>query len=169
MSYASAADMLRRFDVRTLGQLVSDSNARVSADDLLDDENLQTALDDASGEIDAHVLQGQRYTTDDLAELSGNSLAYLKRLNCMVAMSLLWERRPYIDADDGVGAEQAALQARKALDRLKRGEEVFDVEKVKDAGLPVTTVPTRVQLENLNLTVDQARGHYDPQRRLPGE
>lgn len=169
MSYADASDMVARFDSRTLRELVSDSGARVTATELLSNANLQTAMDDASGEIDAHVLQGQRYTTADLAELTGNSLAYLKRLNCMVAMAMLWERRPYNDADDGTAAEQAALQARKALDRLKRGEEIFDVEKVKTAGLPSTTVPSRVTLDNLNLTVDAARGHFYPARRLPGE
>jgi phage gp36-like protein len=169
VSYADASDFLKRVDARTTGNLVSDSGTRKTATELLSDENLQTALDDASGEIDAHVLQGQRYTTADLAELTGHSLAYLKRLNCMVALALLWERRPYNDADDGVAAEQAATQARKALDRLKRGEEIFDVEKVKTAGLPSTTVPSRVTLDALNLTVDAARGHFYPARRLPGE
>lgn len=169
MSYAAPADLLKRYDARTLGELVSDSGTRVSAANLLTDANLQAALDDASGEIDAHVLQGQRYTTAMLAALTGNSLAYLKRICCAVAMALLWERRPYNDADEQVAAEQAALQARKALERLKQGHEVFDIEAVKDAGLPSTSVPSRVTLDNLNLATDQARGHFYPRRRLPGE
>jgi phage gp36-like protein len=169
VSYASPADMLKRYDTRTLGELVSDSGSRVSAAALLTDANLAAALEDASGEIDAHVLQGDRYTTAQLAELTGNSKAYLVRICCAVALSLLWERRPYQDSDEGVGAEQAALQARKVLSELKKGEQIFDLPDVRDAGLPSSSVPSRVTLDAMNLAVDRARGHFYPRRLLPGE
>ena len=80
MAYASVADLKKRFDVRTLGDLASDDGTQVASANLPADENVLAALDDASGEIDSAVLVARRYTTSDLTALTGNSLAYLKRL-----------------------------------------------------------------------------------------
>lgn len=165
MAYATPAQMLQRFDARVVGDLVSDNGIAAGPAELLSNANLQAALDDASGEIEAALLQGQRYTTADLSALTANSAKYLVRLTCKIAFGLLWERRPW--ADDGDQREQAIDQARKAVDQLRRGEHVFDVAAVKDAGLPAVRTPSVSTIESLNLGVDAARGHYYPQRRMP--
>lgn len=165
MAYATPAELLARYDARVIGDLVGDVNERVDAADLPTDENLLAALDDASGEIEAAVLQGKRYTTADLAALAGNTRFFLVRICCQIAIARLWERRLTLDASEQIAAEQAFEQARKALDRLKRGEEIFDIQAVKDAGVPSLVKPTATTIRTRNLLVDELRGTYYPTRR----
>lgn len=164
-AYATPAQLMQRYDVRVLGDLASDNGVRVDQPGLVSNTNIQAALDDASGEIEAALLQGERYTTSDLSSLTGNSAKYLVRLTCKIAFGLLWERRPWSDDDDR--REQAMDQARKALDQLRKGEHVFDVAAVKDAGLPAQRTPSVTTITNLNLGVDRMRGHYYPRRHFP--
>lgn len=167
MSYAAASDLLARYDARTVGNLCSDNGVTVSAAALATDTRLQAALDDASGEIEAALMQGERYTTTDLAALTGNSLAYLKSICCKIAMAHLWQRRPYLDDES---AEKSILAARAAIDRLRKGESIFNVAAVVAAGTPDVVTPTVTSIQALNLTVDDCRrwnGYY-PQRRSPG-
>lgn len=165
-AYATPADMITRYDVRVLGDLVSDTGTRVASGSLSANAVLLAVLEDASGEIDSACLQAKRYTSADLAALTGNSAAHLKRITCTIAFGLLWERRPWSDDDDS-GREEAQKRARQQLDMLRKGITVFDVEEAKDAGLPAVE-STAIQIINSNnLPVDQARGHYYPRRRLP--
>lgn len=166
MAYASADDLVKRYDARTLGDLCSDTGVRVSEVALPTNPKILAALDDASGEIDAALMQAKRYTTADLASLTGNSLAYLKRLTCTIAFAGLWNRRPSVDDMD---RDEALKQARQALDRLRRGENVFDLEDQKSAGLPEVKEPSVSSIDRLNLTVDRARRGYYPRRKYQGE
>lgn len=165
MAYATPDDLKKRYDARTLGDLSSDAGVRMQPSDFSSSPILLAALEDASGEIDASLLQGKRYTAAQLAALTGNSLAHLKRLTCEIAYGLLWERRSYVDDDRRYAAMDRAKQT---LNRLRRGEIVFDVEEVKDAGLPSITGPTRVSVEHQRLAVDEARRGFYPRRRYPG-
>lgn len=166
MAFATPAQIVQRFDVRMLGDLVGDDGLRIGPSELLVHPNLQTALDDAAGEMLAALLQGKRYTAADLAALTGDSQKYLIRLNCEIALGLLWERRGYFDDDR---RDEWMDRSRKALNRLRTGEIIFDVDGVKGAALPNVSTPSRVTIENLNLTVDEARRGFYPARRLPGE
>jgi len=166
-SYASPADLVARYDARTIGDLAGDAGTRVSSANILTDTNVQTALDDASGEIEAALLKGKRYTAAILAGLTGNSLALLKRICCQIAIARLWERRPWIGTDDQVSAEQALQDARAALAKLKSGEEVFDLLPQENAGLGQISTPSRVNVRARNLQVDELRGKIYPRRREP--
>lgn len=159
---------MARFDARTVGQLVSDTGQSVPPASLATNTAVLAALEDASGEIDAALMQGQRYSAADLAALTGNSLAYLKRICCQIAMARLWERRPYLDEE---GAEKALNMARQALDRLRKGENLFAVEDNLAASVPSIETPSVTSIENLNLVVDRARGWngFYPARWLPGQ
>lgn len=161
-AFASNADLLKYFDTRVVGDLAGDTGVRVSAGSLATDANVTAALEAASGKVAAAVMQGQRYSSDDLAGLTGNSLGYLKYLTCVVAFSILWERRPWSE-----DREKAAERADEMLEMLRTGKHVFDVEDHKDAGLPSIDGPSRVAIRDLNLIVDRARGHYYPARVTP--
>lgn len=165
MSYATAADLVKRKDARLLGQLCSDDGTTVPADQLEDDANLLAALDDASGEIEAALLQGQRYTVADLEGLSGNSAAYLARLCCDIAFGYLFDRRPNFVDDPRY--EQAMENRRKALDRLRLGEHIFNIDSAKEAGVPYVGGPTRVERRQQNRIASRARGHFYPNEVLP--
>ena len=165
MSYATPTDLIARKDSRSLGDLVNDDNTRADETALATNTKLQAALDDASGEIDSALLQGQRYAATDLAALTGNSLALLKRICCDIAFGLLYQRRPEFESEEE--SEIAQSRARKHLKMLRSGEHVFDVPAVEQAGLPEITGASRVTIQNLNMIVDQARCHYYPPRLQP--
>jgi phage gp36-like protein len=138
MSYAQPADMIARYDVRRLGDLVRDDTTRATPTELTaPDPVLQTALDDAAGEIDASVLAGKKYFPSDLAGLTGTDKALLLRLNCDLAYGFLVMRRGYSAAD---AASQAPGFARALalLDLLRDGAKVFGVEANREAGLSRT-------------------------------
>lgn len=165
-AYASAADLIARKDVRTLGDLASDSGVRVIEGSLSGNAKITAVLEDASGLIEAGLLQGERYSVADLAALTGNSQSYLKRLTCDIAFWLLWDRKPSYRPDDHSRAS-AFEECHKALELLRKGQHIFDVDAVKDAGLPDVQTPTLQQYQNRNLMVERLRGPYFPGRRIP--
>lgn len=169
MAYASAADMIVRYDVRTLGDLLTDDSQRQSPAQVLASDTLTAMLADASGEIDAALRVGQRYTAANLAALTGNSLALLKRITCQIAMRMLWERRPYLNEVQEQARDESQDKSRRMLEKLRKGEAIFDIADVPDAGLPSHDQPQLSVINLLNLTVDRARRGYFPARRLPTE
>jgi len=165
MAYATAADLILRKDSRTLGDLVSDAGTRVSEAGLASDTKLAAALDDASGQVDAALLRGGMYQPADLTSLTGNSLAYLKRITCDIAFWLLWERRPAYD--DNPRRDAAQERAEEHLDNLRTGKAIFDVPANIEAGKAEITGPSRVAIQDLNLLADRCRGSFYPMRETP--
>jgi len=166
-AFATAADMLRRFDVRLLGDLVGDAGVRVAPSDLLTHDNLLTALNDAAGEIMSALLMGQRYTEDQLNDLTGNSESYLNRMNCGLALCYLYERRPWSEDPRRQHAIDSAERIRKDLEALRSGKIVLDTDGAKNAGLPTGRTPPLSVVNPLNMTVDRAREGYYMNRQMP--
>lgn len=162
MAYATVAQLLNRKDHRTIGDLVSDDGSQVSEAALASNAKVTAALDDASGMIDAALLAGSRYTTAQLAALTGNSQAYLIRITCEIAVALLYDRRPLYDVD---GFKKAMELSEAHLERLRKGEHVFDVIEVQESGVPSTVAPSVVEVNNLHLLRDRTLNYY-PARRV---
>lgn len=164
MSYATPADLAVRFDESTISDLASDTGEPVA--DISTDTNVLAAMEDASGRVDAALLMARMYSPADLGALTGNSQGLLKRIVCELAMAFLIERRP--EKFNGDRPENVRRAAEDYLDLLRRGERIFNVEGVKDAGLPEIDGPTVTQYNRLNLLPDRTRNYY-PRRgkRLP--
>ena len=163
MAYATPADLLKRYDARTLGDLAGDTGVRVSSVALLTDPNVEAALDDATGQINASVLRAGRYQVADLAALTGDVAAYLIRITCDIALANLWHRRPYADND---GRTDALDRAERHLKELREGQAVFNIAENIEMGNPTTGGPTLVELRRLNLLRDRTQNFY-PLRHLP--
>lgn len=161
MAYATVPQLLDRKDYRTIGDLVSDDGSPVSEVALANNAKVAAALADASGMVDAALLAGSRYTTAQLSALTGNSQAYLIRIVCDITVALLYDRRPLYDVD---GFEKAMKLSEAHLERLRKGEHVFDVEEVKAAGVPDTIAPSVIEVDRLNLIRDRTQNYY-PARR----
>lgn len=164
MAYATPAQMLLRYDSRTIGQLVADDDTQVSASGLLTDTVLAAALGDASGRIDSALLQGGRYTTDDLEGLTGNNATYLVRICCDIAMEFLWQRRPYYDIER---YKQARELAEDHLKLLQSGKDIFDIASVQNASVPSNYAPTVYQYDNIGMIRDRTRGYFPARRLIP--
>lgn len=161
---ATAADMIKRIDARELGDLCGDAGVSVETADLLDDDNLQAALDDAWGEILSVLRAGDRYAEIDLEALDGDSRQYLIRINCKIARKNLWERRAWSGDDDQ--REDAISAGRTALEELRTGKKVLTTAAA-EAGAPRIKTPTVHTILTTNLVVDNARRGFYPSRRLP--
>jgi phage gp36-like protein len=155
-SYADGDDMIVRYDVRVLGDLLSDSGTRVAAASVAAHATLEELLLDASGEVESACCAGGRYGSADLAALSGAGLRFLKRLVCGSAMfALLHRRKPdMVRADWDKGIDET-------LERLRKGERIFSTDEAQAAG----------QMERLgedDLTADVRPGLSDYAGRFFG-
>lgn len=164
-AYASASDLIARRDKRLIGELISDTDEPPTDADILASTVLTTLLEDASGQIESAMLSGKRYEPADLAGLTGNSLAFLKKIVCTIAMADLYERRP------GIHIEQAKAYTEMAqgyLEALRTGKNLFNIDEHATAANPDTTAPTVVDYTDLNLLPEQMIRHF-PYRvtRLP--
>ena len=141
MSFATPADLEPRYDVRSIGDLLADDGTTVSPSAMLTNQNLQTALDDAAGEIVAACISNQHYATADLQNLAAQnvttfpSAALLKKLNCALALPNCFGRRIY-NQDEIAKRIPDWTWAQDLLEKLKNGIRVFE--------LPVTNVQAGV-------------------------
>lgn len=140
-SYAAASDCLAWIDERDLRDLVEDADERVNQATLLASTYLATHLLAASGEVEAYVLRGGRYSPTDLGVLAGVGLAFLKRLVVVRALVTMARRRRWVQEQlDALGDEWSM----RILEDLGQGKLVFGLlATVEASGTRATTlVPT---------------------------
>lgn len=156
-SYATPAEFLQRYDARVTGDLVDDNSDQQDPDSLLADAVLQAMLDDASGDIEAALGVGGMYTPADLAALTGNAKKHLIRICCDVAHVYLLRRRGLIPAEE----HKAAIELAEAhLERLRTGQNVFNIPGEENSGIIDTTGPSLVDFGNMNLIRDRTKNYY---------
>lgn len=163
MAYATVQQLLTRFDFRDLGDFASDNSIRVAPEDLAADPRIGAALDDASGQIDAALIVAGRYDPGDLAALTGNTASHLVRVCCDIAAAYLMSAR--------LGQDPERVKARMEvaeshLERLRKGENIFNLTDTIAAGLPEVDGPSTLDIDHLNLPRDRTL-HYYPHRVLP--
>jgi phage gp36-like protein len=162
MLYATAADMLARFDARVLGDLVNDTDSQVDSIGLQSDAVLLAMLGDASGDIEAALLVGGRYTIVDLEALASalpptNGTAFLKRMCCDITLAYLLRRRPSKNADSD---KAAADMAERHLDKLRGGDAIFPLDKTIDATEPELVGMRLIDFQNMGLIRDRTRNYF---------
>lgn len=164
MPLCAPSDFLLRYDARVVGELVSDANTRVAAVDLATNDVVLTALADAEADLQTALLTGGRYSADDLSGLSGSSLTKAKRVISDIAIEYLKERRGNRDPERAKVERENALAP---LDRLRRGENVFNLTPQIEAGNADVDGPTTLEFQDLNLVRDRVGDRYYPGRVLP--
>lgn len=161
--YADSVQMVHRFDERTLKDLCKDDGQAET--NLAGNNRMETALQDASGAIDAACQVGKMYDPCDLAAMDGTNLSLLRRITCELAMMYLIEARP----DKYKGSEKALRERTEGyLDRLRKGERVFNITVNTDAGVPSLAGLDRFQYDDQNWIPDRMPGFYPSRvQRLP--
>ena len=84
-------------------------------------------------------------------------------MNCDVAMRNLLNRRLGWNPEK---AKAIREQADEQLEKLRKGENTFNIQASMDAGEPVCEGPTMADFTNLNLWRDRTRNYFPP-RWLP--
>jgi len=159
MAYATSDDMLARYDANTLGDLCSAADDGQPELDLASSPRMTAALQEAAGRIQAACFVSRLYSADDLAALTGPSLALLVGLNCQLAMAQLMLSRPEkFGGSDGIRSFRD--DAESYLKMLKNGERLFDLAAQQDAGLPTIDGPTALDIQRLNLIPTRTRNYY---------
>lgn len=151
-SYATPGQFLVAYDVRQIGDLIGDADARVDATAILTDPNVAAALNAASGEIESACLVGEKYNPTNLNALTGMSAARLQKLCADLAFwNLLVRRYPTAQATETYKAAQETLQ------KLRYGELVFGLQENMDAGKPNSTFVSQNTICQLGLNTTIAR------------
>ena len=151
-----------RFDTNVLKDLVSDTGT--AATSLSGNARLEAALADASGLVNTAIsCPVSAYTVAELTALTGDDLAYLKRIVCSLAMAYLLGRRPEKYGEDFKAMTEGAQET---LAAIRRGEMVFNVESAKKGGIPEIGGLTLTEHTDLNLIRDRTK-HFYPRRGLP--
>lgn len=162
-NYVEVSEFLKRFDQRDVGDLVSDNDLAVAPGALPADANLLACIGDASGDIEAALLAGSNYSTADLEGLTGNSLSKLRRMCSEITMFYLLDRRPNFDSDR---LESHEKMRNRHIERLRKGENIFNLTEHVTAGLASVDGPTTQQYDDLNLWRDRTTNYF-PARHLP--
>jgi len=160
MAYATTQNMLDRYDVNRLGQLVADDGVQRTKVQLLSDAVLEEMLADASGYITSALIAGNRYRPEDLATLSGDDAKLLIRLTCDIAFGLLLQRRGY-PLDQIKSIAPGYLQAFAWLDRMADGQAVFNLDEARDAGRTHPEVVVARHEPLLSSTLTRVFGHLE--------
>lgn len=167
-SYATVADLQDYFDWREIGDLISDSNEKISALDQVTTGNVYNTrllrfLQRASAELESVVLKGGRYSVTDLTGLTGNSLELLKAITCEFVMVYLYERKPFWNPER---MESYRKVKTERLEKFAKGANIFNLPLVIEAGQASVTGPSTIDYStNYNLVTDRVKGY--PRRALP--
>jgi phage gp36-like protein len=165
MPYADVEQMTHRFDERTLKDLCRDDGTAET--NLSSSDRMETALQDATAAIDMACQTGRMYLPVDLAALSGSDRHGLRRICCEITLSYLIQARPekFKDADHPIHQ-----RAEEYLDRLRKGERVFNIDANKNAGVVFHDGLSALDYKLYgNWIPDRLGGHFYPARsqRLP--
>jgi len=166
VAFATIADVVDRFDERTLRDLCSDTGT--PAADLNTNGPMLAALETASGTVLVACTVGQMYDEGTLAALEGASRAILVDIVCSLAVARLMTRRP-LRPDVAATWKQSIDEANAYLDKFRNGQRVFPLPAQLDASVPSVEGPTMLDIPRNNLLTYRCSGYYPiPALRLPG-
>lgn len=171
MGWLTAADLMVDGDERIIGEFLSDDGDMLTRAEILSSTILTDTsngiLARAMGRVEAAALSGGRYTAADLAGLTGSTLAHLKEIGTIVALSILVKRRIGLHAEFAKGCWDLAEQH---LEALRSGKELFTLGDgaVEDAAVVDTSLIDYVDYEDINTLADQCYKRFpDRSQRLP--
>lgn len=150
--YLEPDEMATFYDVRRLQELLSDTGEELAVGDVENSPVLLQMIIAATGEINTVVLQGRRYTEQNLQDIieavvlnptdkiAKANKQVLNQLTADLVFGMILARRGYgPDVMERLAPRYKTAQA--TLEALYRGEKVFNVTGALDAGVPA---PVRI-------------------------
>lgn len=158
MAYATGDEFVTRFDVRTLGDLLSDDDTRVDPIAVPTDDRLLASLDDASAMIDEALAASNKYDRASLEDISTAGSPALIRMTCELALGLLFEGRSQVPSQ----AQSTIIdKAHERLDKLRMGLWVIPTHPNETAQMKPVIMST-AQRQRLGLMSDSSHFHERP-------
>lgn len=158
-AYATPANLQTYCDWREIGNLVKDANEEESANDQLTDPIIISCLNRAAGEIETALMVSGMYSIANLQALTGNSLEVLIGTNCDGALYWIYRRKPLMFPDK---LKTYKEQFYETLEKLKTGENVFNLIANINAGTPEAFGLTIVEEARSGLVAYKPNMHYFP-------
>ena len=166
-AYITVQDLLNRFDLRPIEQLLSDTGTPVAQGTI--SAFVNSILMEASGMLEAAATVGQRYiitpTQNDLTTIANsatNTAEFLKGVACSLAYWMIWERRPEWCGGDPEKSGMRVKVAFDALDKLRDGVWIFGTLEAMQAGEMNDTVLTEQVILQQNGPTTIARRLFGP-------
>jgi hypothetical protein len=163
-AYATPQDLQVYYDWHEIGELITDSNEVISANDQFDTSKqgcwvVIRALNRGAGEIDTNLMVSGMYSLTDLQNLTGNSKEKLIGINCDLAMCVLMERKPLWQQDK---IEAYRKSREELLKNLRTGVNVFNLPAQINAGTPEVSGPSIAENANSGLVAYKPNMQYFP-------
>ena len=153
-TYCSASEFLKRYDTRTVAQLLSDTGIDIA--NVSTDTTLAAILQEASGKLEAAAQVGERYKPVDLAALastSTNAQAFLAGIVSDIAITILYRRRPDVTMPRLLQVEESE----RMLEALANGVRIFGFTETMEVGHMEDYKEQPFDVEARNLQTYQAR------------
>ena len=164
--WITAAEFIKRADPRTIADIVGDANLRpyqnpngtIDTAALGADVNLLAALASASGQFEADVFTGARYSPDDLTKImttTCNAQAFMWQIITNIAKAHVEERRMGMDPNWTV--PDWYKETKELLMRIRQGDAIFGFQEHADASHPKAEFMNEQNWLDVSTTVTQAR------------
>lgn len=131
--YCTAANLKPYIDKRYLARLLSDTGKPIATDPWLDTEVLPFLIDSISGEVEAALFVGCKYTSEQVENMESNGKAFLYRLLAGLLMSALYDRRGMLGDNEQENRTRETVWARKQLDKMRAGTRILPIPEVAEA------------------------------------
>ena len=139
-------DLALRYSPGLIGDLAGDQGDRVLQVDFATNQIIQAALKSATGSAKAVLRQSERYTEEQISGLGNSSselydeesYEFLKTIGCQIAFWCLYQRKPWNDNNES-SRRQAEGDYKDALEKLRTGVHILNLDTASQAGLPKAT------------------------------
>ncbi len=158
-SYATVADFLRRYDARSIGDLVADDGLRVAAASLSGNAIIGALLMQASGRLEAACIMGERYSPADLTALvaaAKNMSEFLIGLVCSLTIELVYRRRPTPEMQEF----PETAEADRMLNAIAGGKMVLGFTEAMEAGHISSEMETAAIVEARKMPTTRAENLF---------
>lgn len=133
-AYATASNLKPYIDTRVLSRLISDTGKPSTLPDpFTDTDILPHVLSAASGELEAALFVGAKYTVEDIEGMATNGQAYLRRIMAGLVLAALYERRGVLGEQEQENRTRETVWARKQIDLMRKGTRILPIAEVAEA------------------------------------
>lgn len=155
-SYCSGAQFLVRYDVRTIAECLSDTGDPIHEGAVSTNARLLSLLKGSSGKLEAATLLGGKYTTDDLAALTGNMAEWIADIVADLTAPKVLGRR-FIEFPDYA---ERLKEAQGVLAALAKGEMIFGLQEIIDASVIDDNVESKLDVEARSMITYQSNRYF---------
>lgn len=167
MAFATAADVVTRFDDRVVRDLLSDTGE--PATDIDTNPNLLAILNSASGHVLSAAISGNNYTEAEITALiaaNGMGAAIVVDMVCQIAFCKMMRRRPGKFPPETIAGMEESVN--EWLTQLRQGKRLLPIDNHVEASAVTIDGPTALDYQRLNLITSRTQNFYPSvSSRLP--